>query len=279
MHIATRLAKSDKEADTIFSLLDIPGESEYYREEVIEIKYELIRKMRGEEEGGKFIGQNLNNPKLRRKAIDKALNDKQFDKAIGLARDGIKNDSKDKPGLAKEWYDWLLCVAIVQEDISHIIEYARFLFVDGFRHDHDYYSILKQHVEHDGWNSFVEGLLQDIKGNNRWSSIDVIGKIYIAEQLWDRLLQLLRETKHLPYIEHYEQYLVDKYPLELAELYELGVINHIKTMTGRDHYKEACRYMRRMIKLGARNRVNDLVAKLRKEYPQRRALLEELDRI
>ena len=37
--------------------------------------------------------------------------------------------------------------------------------------------------------------------------------------------------------------------------------------------------MRRMIKLGARDRVEDLIAALRKEYPQRTALMEELNRI
>jgi hypothetical protein len=34
-----------------------------------------------------------------------------------------------------------------------------------------------------------------------------------------------------------------------------------------------------MIKLGAIQRVNSLVEKLRKEYPKRKALMEELDRI
>jgi hypothetical protein len=34
-----------------------------------------------------------------------------------------------------------------------------------------------------------------------------------------------------------------------------------------------------MIKLGASNRVNNLVANLRKEYPLRKALMDELDKI
>ena len=56
-------------------------------------------------------------------------------------------------------------------------------------------------------------------------------------------------------------------------------MDYLKKMTGRDHYKEASRYIRRMIKLGAGNRVKNLVAILRKEYPQRTALMDELNKI
>jgi hypothetical protein len=107
----------------------------------------------------------------------------------------------------------------------------------------------------------------------------MIGKIYIAEQWWERLLGLVSGTRHLPYIQHYEQYLSDKYPLELAELYEKAITDYLKRMTGRNHYKEACRYMQRMIKLGARDRVKNLMATLRKEYPLRKALMDELNKI
>jgi hypothetical protein len=235
--------------------------------------------MKGEADAEKFVEQNLDNADLRKKAIERALKDKNFEKATSLAHDGIKKDADEKPGLAKEWYDWLLRIAIAENDKPHVVEYARYLFIDGFRQDQDYYCILKQNTEPAEWISFVEELIGEIRRKDRWSNIDVIGKIYITEQWWDRLLKLVSETRHLPYIQHYEKYLSDKYPTELAELYEKGIIEYLKKMTGRDHYKEACRYMLRMIKLGASNRVNNLVANLRKEYPLRKALMDELDKI
>lgn len=279
LEIATRLAKSDKEAETIFSLLDIPGETDYYEEQTVELKYELIRKMRGEEEGEKFIEQNLGNPNLRHRAIDKALKENQFKKAISLARDGIRLDLKDKPGLALEWYDWLLRIALAQKDTPKIIEYARLLFVDGFRHDQDFYGILKQYVNSPGWTIFVEGIIEEISKNNKVFSFNVIAGIYVAEKWWKKLLELLKTPVYLPNIQHYESYLASEYPEELAELYESGIVEYVKRSSDRGHYQEACRYMRRMIKMGARERVNKLVKKLRKEYPKRSALLEELSRI
>lgn len=51
---------------------------------------------------------------------------------------------------------------------------------------------------------------------------------------------------------------------------------------GRDYFRNghviSFEEIRRMIKLGARKRVNELILSLRREYPKRRALLEELNK-
>jgi len=132
-----------------------------FREHAVEVKYELIKKLKGNKEADNFINQNLNNPALHRTANTKAIEEKNFDIAVSIARDGISCNTKDKPGLALEWYDWLLRIAKIQKDTPKI--------------------------------------------------------------------------------------------------------------------KETCRFMRRMIKLGDEPMVKNLVEKLRKEYPQRKALLEELN--
>ena len=47
---------------------------------------------------------------------------------------------------------------------------------------------------------------------------------------------------------------------------------------GRDHYQTACRYIRRMIKLGGKTKADKLIAQLRTLYAKRPALMQELDR-
>lgn len=279
LDIAVQLATTEKEAGIVTTLLHAHPRSEFEGEQMTKLEYDLILKMKGHGEAEKFASQNLNTPDLRRKALEKALKDKNFEKAKSLAHDGIRNDSDTKPGLALEWYDWLLRTAMAEKDKPHVIEYARHLFIDGFRKEQDYYGILKQNTDPSDWTGYVEGLIDEIRRKSRWVNMDVIGKIYIAEQWWDRLLKLVSETKHLPYIQHYEQYLAAGYSAELAEFYEKGITDFLKKNIGRNHYKEACRYMRRMIKLGARSRVENLIAALRKEYPQRTAMMEELNRL
>ena len=85
-------------------------------EEAQAIKLQILKKTKGEKEAVNFIEQNLTNASFRREAIVIAMKDKQYDKAISIAQDGIMHDTKDKPGLALEWYDWLLKIAIAQNE-------------------------------------------------------------------------------------------------------------------------------------------------------------------
>jgi len=178
-----------------------------------------------------------------------------------------------------EWHDWLLRIAMKKDERGKIIEYARYLFVNGFRHDQDYYAILKKHIDKSEWHNVAEGLISEIRKKSHPSEIDVIAKIYIEEQWWQRLLDLINGNRHLQTIQHYEKYLSDLYPADLAEIYEKGIRDYLKRVEGRNHYQEACRYIRRMIKLGARKKVDELILSLRREYPKRRALLDELSKI
>ena len=53
----------------------------------------------------------------------------------------------------------------------------------------------------------------------------------------------------------------------------------LKKYIGRNHYQTACRYLRRMKKLDGNDKVNELIELFRKQYPQRKALIDELTRV
>ncbi|MFM8453824.1 MAG: SWIM zinc finger domain-containing protein [Gammaproteobacteria bacterium] len=279
LKIASGILMNEEEAQRITTCLDEVQQSEYEKEEAQIIKLSIIRKTKGEMEVEKFIEQNLSNPNLRREAIQKALRDKSYDKAIRISKDGIKQDEKNKPGLAIEWYDWLLKTAQAQNDIEKIIEYARLLFIDNFRHEQDYYQLLKNIVQPEMWHSFVEGIIKDITTKKQWLDFDLIAKIYVKEEWWNRLLGLIKQKPSFNYIEHYEKHLSKDFSEELVMLYGNEVVQYIKNSTGRNHYQTACKYLRRMIKLGGREMVEQIVSDFREQYPQRKALMEELNRI
>ncbi len=277
--LASRLFATKEEAQEIIEQLDKARESEYEKEEAQKIKLSILRKIKGEKEAEKFIEQNLANPSLRREAISKAIKNKDYQKAITLAQDGAKRDAEEKPGLAMEWYDWLLKIAQLQKDREKTVEYARLLFTDHFRHEQDYYQIMKKNIAPRHWQPFVEDLIKDIETKSRWVNVEQIANIYICEQWWSRLMQLVAQNPSLHYIELYEKELAKVHASELVELYEQAITNHLKSGMGRNHYQTTCRYLRRMRKLGAGEKVNMLIEQFRKQYPQRRALLEELNTV
>ena len=208
-----------------------------------------------------------------------AMEQKNFADAIRIARDGVKCDMQSKPGLAKEWYDWLLKIAQAQNDTPKIIEYARYLLIDNFRQEQDYYKILKKNVKHEEWDDFVCDIVAEIKNKGRYWDSELVAKIFISEKWWDKLLAFVKDCNRLSVTERYESFLAKQYAEEVAGIYAKQIMKFMENNMGRDNYKEACRYIRRMIKLGARAEADKIVATLRNLYPNRRALMEELNRV
>jgi len=279
LRLASLLLKTEDETERIFDQIEKAQRSDYEREEAQSIKYEILLKTKGENAAEKYLEQNITNSNLRREAIKKSLEKKNYEKAISIAKDGINYDKKDKPGLVIEWYDWLLKIAQAQNNTDKIIEYARFLFINNFRHEQDYYEILKQHVKPEKWVAFLEDVIQDITAKKRWLDTGLIADIFIKEEWWDRLLELVKKSPNLYTIDHYEKYLSKKYPNEIVELYADGITGYLKNSVGRKHYQNACRYIRKIIKLGARDKANEIISYLRTEYPKRKALMDELNKV
>ena len=227
----------------------------------------------------KYINKHISNSSIRTKEIEDAFKNKNFERVIKLSKDGIKCDEKDKPGLVKSWYNWLLKVAQYEKDPLKIIEYARFLFIDNFHPDQDYYQILKENIEDENWHPFLEEIIKEITPKQGWTYIGLIRKIYIKEQWWDRLFLMLKQNLSLENIQQNEAYLAKDYSSELIELYSERITSFVENFVGRNYYQTACRYLRRMKKLGGNDRVEELIKLFRKQYPKRRALMDELNRV
>lgn len=279
LRIAAHLVQTEEEANRIFEQIENALRSEYEKEEGQSIKYEVLLRVKSKAEANQYLKQHIVNPNLRREAIQQAINQKNYEKANKLAQDGIEHDMKDKPGLAKEWDDWLLKIAQKQGNTEKIIEYARYLFIDNFRNEQDYYQILKGSVEPENWKGFIEKVVEDISTKKRWLDTYLISQIYIREQWWDRLMEMIKKAPGLRTIERYEKYLSKDYSNAIVDMYADGIMKYLDENVGRKHYQSACRYLRRMIKLGGRDKANSTISMLREKYPQRRALLEELDQV
>lgn len=279
LRLAALLLKTEDEIERIFKQIDKVQRSDYEKEKAQTIKYEILLKTKGENAAEIYLEQNITNSTLRQEAIQKALEKRDFEKAISIAKDGISYDLKGRPGLAKKWYDWLLKIAQAQNDSEKIIEYARLLFIDNFMNEQDYYQILKKHVKPEEWSEFVEAMIQDITTKKRWPDMNLIAGIFIKEEWWDRLLELVKKSPDLKTIDNYEKYLSKNYTNEIVELYANDILIYMENNMGRGHYQNACRYIRKIIKLGAREKANEIISYLRNEYPKRKALMEELNKI
>jgi len=278
LRIAAELIDDDDDVNTILTCLDTIN-GKYELEYAQSFKLDLLRKYKDEKEVEKYINEHISNASIRTKELEKAFKSKNFERVIELSESGIKCDKQDKPGLVKAWYNWLLKVAQAQKNTAKIIEYSRFLFIDNFYPEQDYYQILKENSKAENWHPFLEEIIKEITPKTRWTYTTLIRKIYINEEWWDRLFLMLKQNLSLENIEQNEPYLAKNYSSELIELYSERITHYVENFVGRNHYQTACKYLRRMKKLGGNDQVNNLIVSFRKQYPQRKALMEELNRV
>lgn len=169
---------------------------------------------------------------------------------------------------------------MAQNDSVRIIEYARFQLINSFSsRNQDYYQILKENVASENWHPFLEELIREITPNNGWTYTELIRKIYIKEEWWNRLFLMLKQNLSMENIQQDEKYLAKDYSSELIEFYSKKITRYVEKYVGRNHYQTACKYLRRMKKLGGSDKVNELLELFRKKYPRRPALMDELNRL
>lgn len=278
LRIASDLIDKESDTDTILTCLDTIN-GQYEREYAQAFKLDLLRRFKDEDEVEKYINEHISNSSIRTKEIEKAFSNKNFERVKKLSKDGIKCDENDKPGLVKVWYNWLLKAAQAEKDTTKIIQYSRYLFIDDVHSIQDYYQVLKDNVENEKWHPFLEDIINEITPKTRWKYLELIRKIYIEEEWWDRLFIMLKQNLSMENIKENEKYLAKDYSTELIEMYSDRIVNYVEKYVGRSHYQTACRYLRRMKKLGGSAKVNELIEQFRDKYPQRRALMDELSRM
>lgn len=286
IELSIRFLQTDHEKETIKSALKTikpNGKSwDWDYKKAQELMLELIKKTESMEVAMQFVERNLSNSTFRIELIEKALKVKNYQEAERLALDGIALNEKDAPGLVEDWRNYLLMVYQQTGDVKNMVRLARhFLVCSNGRHNPwgYYYELLKSHIPKEEWHNYLCGLIDEIKKEGRWFAYDLISQIYVREAYWNELFTLLRNNVDFKRIIAAEQYLAESYSNELAILYRDEILRFLVRNIGRDHYRTACQYIRRIIKLGAHSMATDLVQELKKMYPTRRALLEELGRV
>ena len=279
LQLAACILDTEGEVEELFKRINsIPESDEYEIKEVQKIKYCILLEKKGTEVAQKYLEQNLDNPSFREVAIQDALDQKDYERATALANDGIEQDS-GYPGLVTNWYEWLLKIAESQKDPERIILYARHLLLNDSRPSLDYYEILRKTVPPEQWTDFVETIVQEAMERKPYYGVNFAASVFVREEWWSRLLDLVKKECNLDQLAKYEKLLAQHFPNELADLYAERIIEYVESHIGRNYYRTACKYIRKMIKLGARDKADEVISQLRQTHYSRRALMEELDNV
>ena len=212
------------------------------------LRLRLIEKTEDESAAIRFMETNLDNSDFRKELIEKAMREEDFAKAERLANEGVEKDGEKSLRLVEDWRYYLLQVYQATHDTERVISLARHFFVDGS----DRHQPRKYYYD---------------------------SEIYMWEEQFDKLFELLRKYPDFYRVEEAEKYLAANYAEELAGMYRDLIVDYLPNHVGRNHYEMVCKYLRRIIKLGCKPLAMELAGQLKTQYRNHRALLQELAQI
>lgn len=279
MDLAASLAQNKTQAHDVINELQQTPFDKYNREIALLIEYELIERFDSQQTSLQFVESNLSFPKFRRIAITRAMEENDLEKAKNYALKGLELNEHSYPGLQKEWLHFLLQISQLQNNTADLIYYAKKLLLQFYRGDLDQFQLIKQHITKEEWPTFLLELFKEIEAQKSYHNNDLLLAIAAAEEQWDRLIDYLETLKYIHYFDEYAHLLPKNYTPRIQQAYRQYILDFVETNVGRKHYSHACQYLRKLKKMDAQELVEELIQFFRQTYPQRKALMEELDRV
>ena len=278
LEMTAHLAREQDELQAVYQLLDQQQDSNYRAESRARIRLRLMQRIDGDQRATDvYIWNHRHLPGFRRQLISEAFEQQQYPRVKELVQEAIEHD-EDYAGLTREWQEWLLKNAREENNRKEIIRLAQHLFL-RYGHNMQYYEMLKKVMSSKEWQPFSKSLLQNLERESRWVSHYTLGEIYIREERWKDLLQMVQKHKSLSVIEQYESHLQQHFPEDLLDMYEEKISEHFERAVGRSDYSQGCHYLQRMYQAGGKEQTKVLIAELRQAYPRRPALQDELNQL
>jgi hypothetical protein len=248
--------------------------SSYGLEQVALFKLRLIDRFDGKKAAHEFLQAHVHLDRLRMELIERSINEGALDEAMREIQAGIASSSQRRlPGLTNQYR--ALQVKLLQQkgDKTGIIEGARALWLSQGGENH--FELLQKMVPQSEWAAFVERLIKDVQRRP-----EQLAWLYARENRWQDLMTLVQTHQQGSWlIGAYREQLEARFPDKVASLYENVIDEILAAAAGRGGYKQAVAYLRQMQKMGQTARAEAIVQRIRTQYANRPALLDELSKL
>ena len=220
-----------------------------------------------------FCHKYWNVPEIRKKYIEKSVNEKNYIRAIEILNESKKIDA-DFRGLVngysvklKELYK------LIGDDTAYKNELWK-LISEYDKGNLNIFRELKSLYPVDEWEVKRQIIFDNYK--NYYG----IEKLYLEEKMYDKLLKVVIESVGLYSLTEYEKVLKPIYEKELLDKYEREVRSMAYRTSDRKFYKQIVSVLERMQTYEKGNElVRNIVTEWRWIYKNRRAMMEELGRL
>lgn len=244
-------------------------------------KLEIMSKQGSPKEQRKFMYDNVGNPDFRKKLLQMAWDEANYDEVLRLAKEGVTHDT-EWVGLVSEWHKWEYQVYCHIGDKDNTLRLARHFFFNGGRWGDREFSIenmylkIKTLVPLSQWSDYAETLTKESvskRDNGR------LLFIYTQEKMWERFMEYLRKNPSAYNIDDSPKEVKDLYRNEIIRLYSTSVRKFFQHASDRNSYREGVGLLRNLIKYGGKTEADKIIIEQKSRTPRRPALIDELSKL
>ena len=250
--------------------------SSYDQKRLQAIQHEIIANTSGEDEARKFIEDNVEtSDDFREKAINFAIADKNYEKAVKLCLDGEIKDAR-YPGLISKWKNLRYKI---YEDTGNTADQKKLAYEFTIDGKFDYYIKLRnlyaESEEDTGeWYQIFEDILASVTAPY---PKNIYTQILIYENMKPELLDYCKERSS--FIADYYTYLLPDYESEVSEIFAEYLRQKANQASARSQYREVCNLIKKYITACGRSNAVKLVKEFKLLYAKRPAFVDELERV
>lgn len=293
--LAIRLGEPDLFLKLIEQLLPIhPATgSSFYSDYLRTMRVKFLREIGRTDEADRQTQASLDVVSVREQVVNKAIEQKDYDRAKTLIRDGIQlAHAKNTPGTVNDWNKQLLAIAETERDIVEIRRLTRHFAFDS-QFNTDYFRQWKATFGAGEWADEYRKLVDTIRreevekaasqkpgwGRNTADYLLYrLKPIFIEEKQWADLLTLVQQAPRLDVLKEVLPHLAGLYPADMLTLFmpPIKALGH-QASTRPDYANVAAllKLVRQQI-IGSRPATDALIAELKETFPKRPAYQEEL---
>lgn len=225
-----------------------------------------------EEEIDRFCREYWQISSVREYYADKCIERKEYEEAISVLEESMEID-KAYRGLTAAYGKTLKGLYLETGQKEAYLEMLWQLELELSRGSLDIYKELAGQYTPQQWAVEREKIFEKLDGCQA-------AKLYLEDELYDRLLTYVQKSAGLSALNLYEADLEKRYPAEILEKYSKEVENMARPTTSRTQYKELVKILRKMKKYpGGPAMAENIAGQWRVLYKNRRAMMEELGKL
>ncbi|MCL2388403.1 MAG: SWIM zinc finger family protein [Defluviitaleaceae bacterium] len=231
------------------------------------LRYKIINQFDGEEAAQHYVEQNLDNIDFRRKAIDTAITQGNYDRAISLCLDG-ENSNQQQAGIVKDLRDSRYTAYELMGNKPEQKKLALTMLMDR---DFDYFLKYKSLHTKEEWVTELYNILDKTE-----SKSGIYLEILVHEKHKPRLLAYCEKNPFA--IDRYHKHLLPEYQHEVGQIFASHIRTTAERADSRSNYREVCKLIQACDKASP-SATDSVCAEILLKYARKPAFMDEMRKI